>query len=432
MFDKSSIAQRLATKRVLLFSPRSQSRNAFISTLLTEYGDQLIYTRLSDGIEDWEGLAQHLVDDLSNLLDGFKSSAAKSIAKGPEKAGSALAKDIQSYFTDSARSKLHYLLLIDELDRVEQDEDFVTYIRAIIDGLPENLKIGFNARRLTLEAFTADVQDDDVLVVGTENRVNDIVFEKQEGEVKPQLEIYAFGAGHVLVNGRPIESWDGALPRLLFYFFVDRERVTRADIFSTFWPNLNRKEATNVFHVTKRKITECISDCVLDGENYELTRYESGFYVPSDKLVRNYDVGEFESALAEAATAATEEQEAEALNRAIDLYRFPFLMNYDLPWIEERREKLRTMYADALIDMARWHKRRDDYNFALGFYTRALKEMPQREDVYRDTMLMYWKLGRHDDAIAQYELLAEHLNTTVGVSPSRDTAELHKQILADL
>ncbi|MCA9885583.1 MAG: bacterial transcriptional activator domain-containing protein, partial [Anaerolineae bacterium] len=332
---------------------------------------------------------------------------------------------------EGPRAKLHYLLVIDELDRIEQDEDFVAFIRPVIDGLPDNLKMAFNARRLTLEAFTIDVQNDDVLVVGTENRTNNLVFEKQEGEIKPQIEVYAFGSGHVLVNGRPIESWDGALPRLLFYFFVDKQRVTRADIFSTFWSSLSRKEATNVFHVTKRKITECISDCVLGKGNYELTRYESGFYVASDKLVRNYDVAEFEDALAKAASASNDDEQAEALNRAIDLYRFPFLMDYDMPWITERREKLRTMYADALIDMARLHQKREDYTSALGFYTRALKEMPQREDVYRDTMLMYWNLERHGDAIAQYNLLAEHLKSTVGVSPSRDTTELHDKIIAD-
>ena len=39
--------------------------------------------------------------------------------------------------------------------------------------------------------------------------------------------------------------------------------VTRDEIFETFWPGLPTKEATNVFHVTKRKISERLG--------YELT-----------------------------------------------------------------------------------------------------------------------------------------------------------------
>lgn len=85
MFDKSSIAKRLTTKRVLLFSPRFQAKNAFLSTLLAEYGDQLIYTRVVDSNVDWQGLAQHLSDDLGELLEGFKSKVSKSISKGRTK-----------------------------------------------------------------------------------------------------------------------------------------------------------------------------------------------------------------------------------------------------------------------------------------------------------------------------------------------------------
>ena len=34
--------------------------------------------------------------------------------------------------------------------------------------------------------------------------------------------------------------------------------ATRDDIFNTFWPSLSIKEATNVFHVTKRKVNEIL------------------------------------------------------------------------------------------------------------------------------------------------------------------------------
>lgn len=425
--------KRLKNKRVLLLSPQSQIRNTFLSTLLDEYGDRFIYCRLTNQVQSWQELAAYLLDDLKALLDGFESTSRKKIKTSAAAAGAALAKDLSTYLTDTSRANLQYILVIDEVDRVDQDQDFADYISNLIDGLPANLKIGFNGRRLTLEPFSKYIQTDDVVVWGTEHRSSDLVFEKQaEGDLRPQLEVYAFGSGQAFVNGRPIEQWDGLLPRLLFYYFVDMSRVTRSDIFAQFWSTISRKEATNVFHVTKRKITECISDCVLGMENYELTQYESGFYVPSQKLIRHYDVAEFEDAILQAKNATDDEAAATALTHATALYRFPFLKDYDHPWIIERREALRLMYADALIDLGRWHQQREEYATALGYYIHALGEMPQREDVYRDAMRMYWKMGRRDDAIGLYELLTQHLKKTVGVAPSRDSSNLLDKIVADV
>lgn len=45
------------------------------------------------------------------------------------------------------------------------------------------------------------------------------------------LEVRAFGEGRVHVNGRSVDNWDGALPRALFFYLVDKGMVTRAEIF---------------------------------------------------------------------------------------------------------------------------------------------------------------------------------------------------------
>ena len=124
-----------------------------------------------------------------------------------------------------------------------------------------------------------------------------------------------------------------------------------------------------------------------------------------------------------------DEARQEALyQRAIDIYKAPFLQTIDMPWVVDRREKLRHMFVDALIDMGRLKKRQEKWDYALGYFVRALKETPQREDIYREVMVMYANLGRTDDAPEQYRLLEDHLNRTVGVPPSRETRELADRI----
>jgi two-component SAPR family response regulator len=249
-----------------------------------------------------------------------------------------------------------------------------------------------------------------------------------EERPKPQLEVYALGRGYALVNGQQITNWDGALPRNLFFFFIDRPLVTRDEIFEMFWPNLSIKEATNVFHVTKRKISERITMKVETSGNYELTQYSSGFYMPSDKVVRHYDVSDFQEAVEQALVATDERKEELLLSRAIDLYKAPFLQTISMSWVEDRRDHLRQLYAQALIGMGRIQQRRGDRERALGFFARSLKEAPEREDIHRDVMRLYLDLGMVNDARMQYERLEEVLEATVGVKPSRESREVYEQI----
>src|SRR5215813_9930867 len=142
---------------------------------------------------------------------------------------------------------------------------------------------------------------------------------------KPQLEVYSLGRGYALVNGQPITNWDGALPRNLFFYFMDRNLVTRREIFEVFWPDLSVKEATNVFHVTKRKISERIGMKIQPEGNYELTQYSGGFYVPGDKLVRHYDVNDFQAAIERAMITADEDEEERLLLQAVEYYKADYL-----------------------------------------------------------------------------------------------------------
>jgi two-component SAPR family response regulator len=219
-----------------------------------------------------------------------------------------------------------------------------------------------------------------------------------------------------------------ALPRNLFFYFMDHPLVTRDEIFETFWPNLSVKEATNVFHVTKRKISERISMKVGNDGSYELTQYSGGFYMPSEKIVRHYDVADFQDAIERSMVAMTDDKEKALLTAAIELYKAPFLQTVRMPWAVDRRDHLRQLYAQALISMARLHKRNQEWPHALGFFIRALKETPQREDIHREVMNIYLEQGMVEDARWQYHTLETILRETLGIGTSRESRELYDQI----
>lgn len=417
-----SFKERAAGKKVVLLYPWTNYRNLFLGHFLASEREGLLYYSIPHdmlALRDW---LTDMVDQLSSVVETFGNHLKKALPDASvEQLGEAFAADLNEQPGD------HVTLFIDELDRVEFDDEFNQFIHSTVANLGDRAQLAFSSRLLTHQPWYDMVASGDAVVLGTEYRKNDIMF-TVEDEVKPQIEVYAFGRGHALVNGQEITNWDGALPRNLFFYFIDNPLVTRDDIFATFWPNLSVKEATNVFHVTKRKISERITMKVDDDDSYELTQYSSGFYMPSEKIVRHYDVADFQEAV-ERATVTTNEHERETLfRRAVDLYKAPFLETINMPWVEERRQHLRQLYTQALVGMGRITRGRGNLEEALGFFTRALKEMPEREDIHREVMSIYSQLGMQDDAVKQYQSLERILKESLDIEPSPETQQLYTEI----
>ncbi len=233
------------------------------------------------------------------------------------------------------------------------------------------------------------------------------------------LEVRSLGPGRALVDGRSMERWDGLLPKCLFFFMVDRAMTTRNDIFDTFWPTLKKHEATNVFHVTKRKISEILGQ--------DLTTYGAGFYRIADNIHVYYDVVAFQESVQNAAIA--DDDEAIMMYQdAIRLYRGPFLSTIDLDWVIKRREELQSVYVDALSGLAEIYQNRQQLGEALGYYQRASAIVPQREDLVREIMRLYQALNQPQKAQEAYLRLRKELKDTLKVEPSHETQALATQI----
>ncbi len=231
------------------------------------------------------------------------------------------------------------------------------------------------------------------------------------------LEVRAFGEGRVHLNGRSVDSWDGALPRALFFYLIDRGMVTRAEIFQTFWPNLSTREATNVFHVTKRKISEVLGT--------ELTVYGSSFYHISPRIQLSYDVSLFNQHVQDSENT---EGSSDALRQALWLYRGDFLTSLKADWVVNRRDSLQQAACDALITLGKLCETNSNPQEALGYYLRASRLKPEREDSTHAVMRLYRDLDMRDDAKKAYRRLVKTLNDRLKVSPSAQVQQLAAQI----
>lgn len=239
------------------------------------------------------------------------------------------------------------------------------------------------------------------------------------------LEVHALGGGQVLVNGRPIVVWDGELPRNLFFYLVDRGMTTRNQIFEAFWPDLSVKEATNVFHVTKRKISEILG--------VDLTLYWSGYYRISPHIELSYDVALF-SEVAQESAVASDPRALQLLREAIWLHDGRFLATLShIRWVAERQRELSQVYAETLVSLGKLLELSGREHEALFCYTRALSTNRHREDLAGSIMRLYESKGMYSDALATYEIVEREIETLLSISPAgwlQDLARNIKQKMA--
>ncbi|NDJ78577.1 MAG: hypothetical protein GYB65_20185 [Chloroflexi bacterium] len=404
---------KMRDKPLVVIYPRHRGHGALVAMFMQVYGQSIVYYALDEEDNTLQNWLQNMIDDPSlPATFGEKTRSALESRVTAVELASAFGADLANLRSET------YMLLLDTFDRLENSDDTDEFFRALASNMPGHVQIVLNARLLNLQPWDDLFQTGQLGVVGNSEAVGGGIYgdEKRLG----QLEVFALSGGHVYIDGRPVTSWDGSLPRHLFYYFVDHPMVTRDEIFSVFWPKMSVKEATNVFHVTKRKISERLG--------YELTNYSSGFYIPSVRLTVHYDVREFETAVTEAID--NEHQAPANWYRAIQLYRSEFLPYIHTPWVQTRREELRNKYAQALIGLGRYHRGLNEPDQALGYLLRALREKPDWEDVHQDVMMIYYQQGLADAAVAQYEQLAETLDKMFGIKPSKETRQLYEVITA--
>lgn len=423
MFSRELFLQKTQGKRLVLIYPWSNLKTLFLSAYLDQARDGLLYYRVtqdSTNLIDW---IEVLVTEFRGILGKkFGTETTKALAdRKAAEIGEALAADLGKISDDPI------ILYLDDIDRVTYEDEFMQWATVFVNALPKNVQLVVSARVLSRQPWDSFVSSGEAVVLGVETRRNNVVF-TPEDPTKPQLECYALGRGSVLLNGKPITTWEGTLPRTLTFFLIDRPLVTRDEIFSAFWPDLNVKDATNVFHVTKRKVNERVTNRIDDGTEYELTQYTSGFYIASDRIVRHYDVHEFQEAVQQALVASDDKREQSLYSRAIDLYRAPFLQTVNMPWANERREELRRLYAVALTGMGRIHLRKNELNRALGYLSRAAREAPEREDVHRDVIRLYLQFGMVHEARQQYDVMKQVLEQAGGLQPTKESRDLLEQI----
>jgi DNA-binding SARP family transcriptional activator len=145
----------------------------------------------------------------------------------------------------------------------------------------------------------------------------------------------------------------------------------------------------------------------------------------------NIDVDEFDSALANARVASSEELATRWLETATGLYQGEYLANLYYDWLFPERRRLSQEYIVALRQLAEYHFSSERYTRALDL-SHALRMDNLREDLHCRVMRVYAALGDRAGLIRQYQELNDLLTSEMGLEPLPTTRRLYDHLLAGM
>ena len=234
----------------------------------------------------------------------------------------------------------------------------------------------------------------------------------------------------VFLLGPPIIGWGEStlsIPRrqaraLLYRLAAHLQPVPREQLCFLFWPDIPETNA-------RRNLTRL------------LTALRSALPIPDIVRVSEERIG-LDLQRAWSDTVACERSSAirqspdrrEMLERAVELYRGPFLSGFSLPgspefeaWVEQEQRAWERLYLEGLAALTEIHRQRateghpGEYEAAIACARRYLANDDLAEEVHRQLIELYAAVGDRSAAVRQFEHCVTVLERELGVSPLPET-----------
>jgi LuxR family transcriptional regulator, maltose regulon positive regulatory protein len=258
----------------------------------------------------------------------------------------------------------------------------------------------------------------------------------------PTIHIRALGKMQVKVGKRLVANsdWQTQAARDLFFMLLAHpEGMTKDEIGLIFWPDASPENVKFRIKNSIYRLRHAVGKDVilLEQNNYRF----------NNKLDYEYDVELFlrENARAQkdkdAFKRLTHFREAIKLyqgaylpeiedeQRAITPRQGTYLPEIDETWVHTPREALQQIYLNILLQISEIYMEQANFDLALEYCQRALKEDNCLETAYRLSFRIYAAMGNRAAVVRQYQRCREVLLRELNAEPSSQTRELYQGLL---
>lgn len=247
------------------------------------------------------------------------------------------------------------------------------------------------------------------------------------------LSIQLFGKFCVQRNQRLLEGSDARKIQELFcYLLLHRDHsLPRETLASILWPETTTTQSKKNLRQSLWQLQSALGSHN-EAANVRLILVDPDWVQLNSETDLWLDVAEFErvfNLVQKTPGQEIESSTAELLQNTVPLYQGPLLEGWYQDWCLLERERLQSMYLampDKLMSFTEVH-----YETGLSYGMRIMCYDRTRERTLRRMMRLYYLLGDRAEALRQYERCATALDEELGISPSKSTQSLYKQIQAD-
>jgi len=395
-----ALLQHSVRSPILILHPRSKYRSLLLAHLINDVDVSAYYYMMGADDDTLRGFLEGVLHELPEQHPTFGRHLNLLDADVYEHTHEHLDLLVETFARElSELSTSHCLFILDDYDRSDRSDDIHRFIERLAEEMPDNCHLILNGRMLPRLPWVSMVARKQATLLLDQRLLDDNFYDSRREDCN-DLEVYGLGESRVVYRSQEIEKWEGHLPRLLFFFTLDKPTVTRSEICRAFWPELHTDQAVNVFHVTTRRLHKAMQ--------FDVLVHTESLYQVDPSLSVYYDVLDFVETL----TKGRNQENGHAADywqHAIQLYRGAFLNGHSDAWILDRRAAFQQGYLEAMREVAEIWEQQGRKEMALDVYKKGLEEDYQQHDFHHAVMQLYDDLRRRAEALAHYHEMCKNL-----------------------
>ena len=234
------------------------------------------------------------------------------------------------------------------------------------------------------------------------------------------VKVYTLGRFGFLVDDRPVEFGrkvqQKPLALLKALVALGGRDVPDGRLAEILWPETDGDLAHKSFEVVLSRLRKLLG-------NEEALVLKEGHLSLSNRHGW-VDVWAFARLLGQAEIARKEGRGPEAIRlfeKALSLYRGPFLQSEEMACAASPREKLRSGFLRAVALLGQCYEDGERWGDAVSCYGKGIEADDLAEELYRRLMVCHIRQGRDAEALSVYRRCRKTLSSVLGVDPSAET-----------
>ncbi len=240
----------------------------------------------------------------------------------------------------------------------------------------------------------------------------------------PRVEAFALGESSVLVDSRKVSDleWRSRKSKEMFFYLLSHRReATKEQILETLWPEVASPRGHSSVHAAAYRLRRALYDGCLAQEG---GRY---YLCPDGEFW--FDAEEFDRLASQASRLPRgTEARASLMEKALELYRGPFLEEFYSEWCETLRRNAEQRYIAILSSLAGYYAALGDYPRSIGLLERIVGIDNYQEEAYAQLMKCYASMGDTTAALKWYERYRSLAQQDLQLLPSDTLATLYREI----